>query len=75
MRSENQSAILNTAALFDQLPFFQKQRVICCFFFIGVPELGGGYTDSRLDLTVFSQRDRHAADLSGGFLANREDFI
>lgn len=41
--------------------------MICCFF-IGVPELGGGYTDSRLDLTVFSQRDRHAADLGGGFL-------
>ena len=35
---------------------------------IGVPELGGGYTDSRLDLTVFSQRDRHAADRGGGFL-------
>ena len=47
----------------------QEQLGDLLFLLIGVAAFGARYTDGRLDLTVFSQRDRHAADLSGGFLA------
>ena len=66
--SESESAILDAAAVFDQLPLLQEQLGDLLLLLIGVAEFGDRYTDGCFYLPILCQRNCRTADLSGGFL-------